>query len=214
MLLGVGCWGAVQWLSDCRKWRQRLLCLTSSLNVHSALGRGGGHTLSKVCNSLLINWCLPTLRNTDSAQWPLPDWEFAILSRVAGLAGRLCCVVVVVVNILQSQSLRTVKQKPELSLRTVKQKLDLAGRCFLTLASVSAWVLTWRSQVSPFFVLTKLIIGHTWTVHHWVAVVIKIAYQSSITRWEQLNLGWSFQPAPRQIFDSWCHPTIFDHIMS
>ena len=55
----------------------------------------------------------------------------------------------------------------------------------------------WRSKVSPFFVLTKLIIGQTEL--HFVLSVIKIAYLHSITRGGQSYVwpsGLCDQPNP------------------
>lgn len=150
----------------------------------------------------LMNWWfLPTLRKT-----PLNSGH----CRTENLQSCLMCsstspvsvasVVVIVVNILQSQSLRA----------DCKAKAKLPGPWRLPDTEL------WRSKVSPFFVLTKLITGQT--VCHFVLAVIKISYQvisPPLRDEDNYESGpMVFVTSLHQIFDSWCHPTISEHIVS
>ena len=105
-----------------------------------------------------------------SEQWPLQNWEFAILSHVA-------------------QPVASVVADRSKYFTIPVTEGSKAGRPLLPDTEL------WRSKVSPFFVLTKLIIRQTEL--HFVLAVIKIAYQHSITRGGQLYVwpsGLCIQP--------------------
>lgn len=133
-----------------------------------------------------------------SEQWPLQNWEFAILSHVAQA----------VASVVADRSKYFTIPVTEGS-----KDCEAEGRAGRPRRLPDTEL--WRSKVSPFFVLTKLITGQT---VQFVLAVIKIAYQSSITRWGQLYV-WSdglcdqltsniwFMMSPRY-FRAHCVPTL------